>query len=161
MENTKKLKKSAFVLLVAVCLVMLYFITISVASIAAHGFMLYPAPAGASLSLAKNALYVVNTLILLSTQICALILLLSIKKDETPFNLRNVRLLKGIAIPLMALEPIEAIAAKIPITLEDNAVVSLTYFPAGSVLVVGIVVYCVSLVFRYGISLQEQSDETL
>ena len=175
MENTQKIKKSAFVLLVAVCLVMLYHIIVFVINIATHGFVLYPAlflpdAPEVQFSLAKNILYYMQTLIMLSVQICAAFLLMSIKKDETPFRLRNVKLLKSIAIMLMAFELLQVIAARIPliggsIVMDDGTtlapVLSMTYFPSGVILVVGIVVYCVALIFNYGISLQKQSDETL
>jgi len=39
--------------------------------------------------------------------------------------------------------------------------ITTSYFPSGVIVVVGIVVYCVALVFMYGISLQKQTDETL
>jgi magnesium-transporting ATPase (P-type) len=177
MENIKKIKKSALVLLVAVSLVMLYYIIIFVVNIALHGFVLYPVhvlPDGSievQFNLAKNILYFMQTFIMLSVQICAAFLLLSIKKDETPFRLRNVKLLKSIAIILMAFEPLQVIAEMIPLTLVGGSIVMddgttlplarSTYFPSGVIFVVGIVVYCVALIFNYGISLQKQSDETL
>ena len=176
MENIEKIKKTVLVLLVAVSLIMLYYITIFVFNIATHGFVLYPVhvlPDGSidvQFNLAKNILYFMQTLIMLSVQICAAFLLLSIKKDETPFRLRNVTLLKSIAIMLMAFEPLQVIAARIPlvggsIVMDDGTtfspIRSITYFPSGVIFVVGIVVYCVALIFNYGISLQKQSDETL
>ena len=178
MENTKKIKKSALVLLVAVSLVMLYYIIVFFFNIATHGFVLYPVhflPDGfdapkVQFNLAKNILYFMQTLIMLSVQICAAFLLMSIIKDETPFKLRNVKLLKSIAIMLMAFEPLQVIAARIPlvgssIVMDDGTtlapVLSMTYFPSGVIFVVGIVVYCVSLVFKHGIFLYNQFDETL
>ena len=161
MENIKKIKKSALVLLVVVGLIMLYHIILVVSSTVANGFVFFPAPDGRSFNPVKNVLYIMGTLILLSIQICALILLLSIKRDETPFKIKNVKLLKNIAIMLMTLEPLEVIAAGIPVAMDDGTFIFMRFFPSGNLFVAGIVVYCVSLVFKYGISLQQQSDETL
>jgi amino acid transporter len=175
MENIKKIKKSALVLLVAVSLIMLYHIILVVVNIATHGFVLYPtfiAPDGSEplFNPVKNILYFMQTLLMLSVQICAAILLLAVKKDETPFNIKNVKLLKSIAILLMSYEPLQMIAERIPlfgssIVLDDGTAIALAaasnYFPSGVILAVGIVVYCVALIFKYGISLQKQSDETL
>jgi len=165
MENVNKIKKSVVILLVPLSVIMLYFGIITVTNFAAHGFILYPvlypAQEGVPHNLFKNILYAMNIPIFLTLQVCAVMLLLSIKKDETPFNLKNVRLLKVIAILLMALEPLEVIAARIPVAMSDGTFTSMRYFPSGSMLVVGIVVLCVSLIFKYGISLQTQFDETL
>ena len=158
MENIKKIKKSALVLLAAVSLIMLYFIIITVASFFVFDIVF---DGVSSSNPVKNALYFISALVMLSVQIFVVILLLSVKKDETPFNLKNVRLLKSIAILLMVLEPLEVIASRIPTVLSDNTVAVMTYFPSGSIFVAGIVVYCISLVFKYGITLQKQFDETL
>ena len=158
MENIKKIKKSALVLLAAVSLIMLYFIIITVASFFVFDIVF---DGVSSSNPVKIALHAIHILALLSIQIFVVILLLSVKKDETPFNLKNVRLLKSIAILLMVLEPLEVIASRIPTVLSDNTVAVMTYFPSGSIFVAGIVVYCISLVFKYGITLQKQFDETL
>ena len=167
MVNIGKIKKSALVLFMAVSLIMLYYVIAVVVNIAAHGFVLYPTLVGvvgvgeASFSTVKAVLYFMDPLILISIQICALLLLLSIKKEETPFSLKNVKLLRAIAILLLVLEPLKVIAARIPLVMGDGTFTSMVYLPSGSVLAVGIVVYCVSLVFKYGITLQKQFDETL
>ena len=180
MENTKKIKKTALVLLAVVSMVMLYFIFITIrgflyypASVGDHAFITEPAPGGdvvpigdpvpvgISLNPIKTILDAVRSLILLSILISALILLLSIKREETPFHSRNVTSLKSMGILLMVLEPLELFVSWIPVALSDGAFITAHYFPAGSVFAAGIVVYCVSLVFEYGISLQKQSDETL
>ena len=154
MENTKKIKKSASALLVAVSLIMLYNIIITV-----NGSI--PVVTGEVLLNPVIGFNIVKTFVMLSVQICAAILLLSVKKDETPFNLKNVKLLKSIAILLMTVEPLEFIASRIPIALGDGTVIMSTYLPSGFILAAGIVVYCVALVFKYGITLQKQFDETL
>jgi len=47
--------------------------------------------------------------------------------------------------------------------LLDGTTLTVTPFsiPSGYMLAVGIVVYCLSIVFKHGITLQIQSDETL
>jgi hypothetical protein len=80
--------------------------------------------------------------------------------------------LKSIAIMLMAVEPLQIITERIPlvvdggsIVLEDGTTVmkafAKAYYPSGVILAVGIVAYCVALIFKHGIYLQKQSDETL
>ena len=105
-------------------------------------------------------------LIVLAILVIALVLLFSIRKEETPFHLKNVRRLKVIAILLMSLEPYHFISEWIsnhfyPMVLSDHTAVSVHTSWGGSILVAGLVVYCISLVFEYGISLQKQVDETL
>ena len=176
MEDTTKIKRSALVLLVVVSVVILYYVVVGVSMIVTHGIVLYPVtylPDGSTdveFNLGKNILYFVQLLVMLSVQICAVFLLLSIRKEETPFTAKNVKLLKVVAIMLMAFEPLQVISARIPLVGESTVmdggttvptVHSMSYFPSGVILVVGIVVFCVALIFDYGISLQKQSDETL
>jgi hypothetical protein len=155
MENTQKIKKTAFALLVVVSLIMLYNIIITIV-----GFV--PAITEvAPLNPVHFAFSIVSVFIMLSVQLYGVILLLSVKKDETPFNSKNVRLLKSIAILLVAKEPLDFISSGIPVALGDGTIMVTRYFPSGAILAAGIVVYCIALVFKYGITLQTQFDETL
>jgi hypothetical protein len=156
MENIKKIKRSALVLLVIVTLILLYNIILAGWAVL-NGYAL---PAGEFLNPAKIVIDVIRVLIVLSILICAMVLLRSIKKDESPFNFSNVKFLKRIAILIAILDPFEIIASMIPVSFGGYNVTTF-FLPSGCFFVAGIVVYCVSLVFEYGISLQKQYDETL
>ena len=103
-------------------------------------------------------------------------LLRSIWKGETPFCAANVKRVKRIALLLICYEPLHALAIVV------NQFVLLTIFKreigireiflasiggvdflpnGGIVLAIGIAVWCIALVFEYGVALQTESDETL
>ncbi|MCL2434193.1 MAG: DUF2975 domain-containing protein [Clostridia bacterium] len=158
MEKTKKIKRAAFVLFVAVCLILLY----NAVLVSWAGFGIQPVPVGAILNPVRIALDVVRVLIVLAILVCAMTVLLSIKKAETPFNTQNIRLLKTIAILLAVIDPYEIIVSRIPyFFVEEGPTVVLSSWPSGCFFVAGIVVFCISLVFEYGMTLQQQFDETL
>ena len=157
MENTKKIKNAATVLFAIVSLSLLWFIIRTV-----EGFMINTAEWHAQ-SIASIA---IGILISAAILIFALMLLYTIKKDESPFNKKNVTRLKIIAVLLVVLEPYLLIAQWVmhklyPIILNDGTMIESHSSMGGTVIAAGLVVYCVSLVFDYGISLQKQVDETL
>lgn len=106
---------------------------------------------------------VIGMLLLVVMFTLSLILLLSVKKGETPFSFKNVKLLKGIAFALVAYEPCGLImqwvsAALAPPDLSGEV----AFFSSGGfVFTAGLITYCISLIFEHGISLQKQIDETL
>lgn len=143
MENTKKIKRTAAILFVAVILILLWYIINVV-----RGIVIIREP---------NVSIIITTLIILSILTLALILLFSIKKDESPFNLKNVKLLKAIALLLVAKESWSFIVGWINFgNILGASVTSVEW-----VIAAGLVVYCIALVFQHGITLQKQSDETL
>jgi len=93
-------------------------------------------------------------------------LLQSIRKEETPFTGKNVIKLKSIAILLVIYEIYVIISQRIIFStffrFEDPkySVVLETSF-GGAVIVLGLIIYCIALVSEYGITLQNQVDETL
>jgi len=110
--------------------------------------------------------FIVGTLIVLVLLCIGSSLLYSIRKDETPFNNKNVNKLKAIAILLAMYEPYCFIVQRLnnkflPVVLGDGSSILVESSLGGFVFVSGLVVYCVALVFQYGISLQSQVDETL
>lgn len=96
-------------------------------------------------------------LLIIALWACALVftirLLLSLRRDISPFTDKNGRRIRNIAISFLLLEPAEHLYS----WAVDYYIGSLEgmYFSAGLVL------YCVSLVFRYGCELQQESDETI
>ncbi len=116
----------------------------------------------------------------------AALLLRSITRDDSPFTLRAVRRLKGMSL-MLACTAAVTFAADVARLLQRGTsalmttvassygvadstagiyVVEIAVAPPLSMstflmLAVAVVVWCVALVFEYGVSLQQQSDETL
>lgn len=89
----------------------------------------------------------------------------SIKSGDTPFTAKNVRRLKTVSILLIAVEPVQLIFQSVlnavrPLTADGKKMVTVSS-AGGIVLILGLVVFCLALVFEYGAELQKQSDETL
>ena len=157
MADTKKIKRASVALFAAVSLMLVWFIVSSVMN---------TLKVTAQWNTASVAATVVGTFIMLAVFAVVLVLLKSVRSEETPFNQKNVRRLKIIALLLVAYEPYMFVYGKLmqklyPIVLEGGISVSVKSSPGGVMLASGIVVYCVALVFEYGISLQRQVDETL
>ncbi len=86
-------------------------------------------------------------------------LLGSLRKDETPFTEANGRYIRNISFVLIAIEPITILCNIISNALAENISVVMSF--GGMMLAAGFVMYCISLAFRYGCELQQESDETL
>ena len=82
----------------------------------------------------------------------------SIKKNETPFTLKNVRRLKVIALALILFN-ISNIAGVLFSQNWEQILGPIIHNIF--TLLAGLVIYSVALVFQYGIALQTQVDETL
>ena len=154
--NNKPIKR-AIIALVAVGLIL-------IASIAMHIVRIFTAPSEMNLFTVISS--AIGTVIVFVVLIIALALLKSIKSEETPFNTKNVKYLKAIAGILMMFEPLMYILQWFqntfyPIVLEDGMAMTIHTSIGGVVFAVGLIVYCVSLVLEYGVSLQQQIDETL
>lgn len=80
-------------------------------------------------------------------------LLLSMRRDESPFTEENGIRIRRTGIMLMLIEPMCFLSDFIM-----NGSEAETY---GLTFASGLILYCVSLVFRYGAYLQQESDETL
>jgi len=157
MANTTKIKRAALVLFIVVSFVLLWFIIDNV-----RGLL----QVTSEWNIASVTLTFIGAFIILGTLVIALITLYSIKKDETPFNISNVNRLRTMAVLLIAYEPYflinQIIFRKLyPIVLSDGSSIEIHSTISGVALVSGLVVYCISLIFEYGISLQQQFDETL
>ena len=157
MEHTQKIKRAAMALFAVVSLLLLLFVAQTVRGLLMNTAGWNP-PSIASVS--------IGALILAATLIFALTLLYTLRRDETPFHKKNVTRLKVIAVLLMILEPYLLLAQWVmhtyyPVILSDGSRIETHSTMGGTILAAGIVVYCISLVFDYGISLQKQVDETL
>lgn len=75
------------------------------------------------------------------------------RKSESPFDLKFSRELKDIGVGFMLLEPVGAIFSVVALGEYPDAFG--LYFSAG------VLILCISMIFRYGTELQRESDETL
>jgi len=104
--------------------------------------------------------------IMLASLIIGYSLLHSIRKEESPFIKTNAKKLKIIAILLVVFEFYIIISQEIlfrfffRFATPSHSILMETSL-GGVVIVMGLIVYCIALVFEYGISLQNQVDETL
>ena len=158
MAEIKKIKRTAFALFAVISLTLVWFIIDSVINLSQVTTQWNAASVSAT---------AVCALIMLAIFSIALFLLKSVRADETPFNLKNVKRLKTIALLLVVFEPYMFVHGWImqklyPIVLDGVDIsISVRSSLSGVVVAAGLVVYCISLVFEYGISLQQQVDETL
>ena len=158
MEKIHKIKKVSSVLFILVCLVLLWVVIENIRSI----FFLSTA--------GWNAIIIINTIVsavvIFTTLILALAILHSTRAEETPFNVKNAKRLKAVAAILVIFEPYLFASQWLfnhftPIPVSGAIFVRTQISLGGVAFAAGLVVYCVALVFEYGIFLQTQVDETL
>ncbi len=77
---------------------------------------------------------------------------------ESPFTLSNCRRIRNLSILMLTVGAIEFLSSVTVSFFEGYAGTS---FFSGTTFITGTVMYCISLVFRYGCELQQESDETL
>jgi len=113
------------------------------------------------------------TLIIVVSNVNAILMFHLLRKGETPFQMPVVKKLRIISGLMIAIEPLQFVIERIANTLsmqyptytEIGDVViygTKTYTSfGGAFLILGGVVACISLAFEYGVVLQTQADETL
>ncbi|MBQ8825954.1 MAG: DUF2975 domain-containing protein [Oscillospiraceae bacterium] len=84
--------------------------------------------------------------------VTAIRLLLGVRKADSPFTELNGKRIGIIGICFMLMEPINFLYELINNEFEIGS---------GLAFSAGLVLYCISLIFRYGCELQQESDETL
>ena len=159
MSETKRIKKTAPVLLIIVGAVILLF---AIQLVRAIVFNIE----GSGWNAFTVVSHIIGIIFVLALLGIGANLLYSIRKDATPFDKKNVIKLKAIAILLIVYEPYYYLAEYLmnrfrPIILSDGSLITLSSPLNGVIFVTGLVMYCVALIFQYGISLQNQVDETL
>lgn len=90
------------------------------------------------------------------TFVTSIKLLMSMRKDESPFTLINGRRIRRTGICFMLMEPLMFMAE----LLEDGLAEAM-YSIDGLQFATGLVMYCISLAFSYGAALQQEADETI
>ena len=167
MSDTKKFRRTALVLSVIAGLVTLWFtfqqvrsiyFTLTFSSYFSDG-TIFPPYTFFAISFASVPIMLASLIICFS-------LLHSIRKNETPFTRKNTIKLKVVAVLLVVFELCVFASQRIINTFflrfADDSLMFVTEVSLGGVVaVLGMVVYCIALVFEYGISLQNQVDETL
>jgi len=157
MTDIKKIKMTAIGVFFVICAIIIYQLimnTLSIWQIISYNLM-------SIFNVQIIILLITLITISFSSWVISLILLLAIKKDETPFNLKNVKRLKIIAIILVLYEPIYIILNQVQYRHYEIPYESSGIMFTGLLITAGLIVYCVALVFQYGITLQNQVDETL
>lgn len=96
----------------------------------------------------------------------ALLLLRNVAKNESPFFAKNILHLKWIGWLFVAFEPVNHLCqvffnTHFPVSLGNGFHMTTTHTYGGIFLICGFVILTISTVFRYGIELQQLSDETL
>lgn len=81
-----------------------------------------------------------------------------IQKGDTPFSHQNTIRIKKIAIVTIILSIVGSYSDAL---VDYYTIEQLTWKMNVVGLIVGIIIYCISLIFDYGCELQQQSDETL
>ena len=159
MSNPHQIKKTATILLYIIGAVILWFIFQQIRGIilSYEGFRW---SVFAVVSMVSMTLFVFVSLGMGAS------LLYSVRQAASPFCNKNVKKLKVIAGLLIVFEPYFYLSQRFfgrlfPIVMEDGTSIVTVTRLGGIVLVAGLIVYCVALVFQYGISLQNQVDETL
>jgi len=167
MLYTKNYKRTALVLLVIAGFVILWFTFQQVRGIYyTITTMLNTVGDMSSFLFLYFAVSFAGVPIMLASLIIGFSLLNSIRKDETPFLRKNVTKLKIVAFLLVAFELYMFISQRVINSLfiryaDPNMKYVVEVSLGGVVVVLGLVVFCIALVFEYGISLQNQVDETL
>jgi len=82
----------------------------------------------------------------------------NIRRSYTPFTLENAKVLKHAAVALLfSVVSMPFIFVILASLLNQRYQISIELL----LFVLSLIVYCISLVFRYGALLQKESDETL
>ena len=92
--------------------------------------------------------------------VAALMILRSLWTEETPFLMKIVRRMKALALALVLFEPCIRLLVYWQVQFTGSTNINFGATP-GFFLPVAAVVYCLALVFQYGVILQTQADETL
>jgi hypothetical protein len=174
MSDAKKIKRTALIisgLLVGLLLWLVFNSMRSTFTIATSWPDLWPNIASFEAIIYYWGLTSIFILVISGAIVLAFYLLYSIRKDETPFCRKNVKLLKAIAVLLALFEPFLYFAQPLVQKHFPDPVMTAMFSPYsppvhfimlhGIVLISGLIIFCVALVFEYGISLQKQVDETL
>lgn len=122
-------------------------------------------------SVLASVLSIINLVCLLIIVALVMLLMHNIRTGRTPFALRNVRQLKGFSLVMLIFALVQlVVSALVPgamqifgMTTQEGKPISYDVYPVAPFLMLAfaLLLYCLALAFTYGMSLQQQSDETL
>lgn len=97
--------------------------------------------------------------------IIATSMLAQIRNGKTPFSKSNIKKLNSIGLTIILLEPVQFIVQILlnnyrPLN-EVGMKVEYRFFSGGIFIALGLVIFCLAYIFKYGMELQKLSDETL
>lgn len=124
-------------------------------------------PGEAQQSIFNLAYSLLFGVIVVAIMVMVIRLLQSIQKGSTPFTMANARRLRRIGWMLVIFEVLQHVTTRLFWTAANGRVEEggkvVYYFnsTAGMVMIVGLAVLGISLVFQYGVELQQLCDETL
>lgn len=78
---------------------------------------------------------------------------------RTPFDPKHVRTIKSIGVLVAVMTVVSNIVDRVAAEFNTTATVGMGV--DSSVILIGVVIYCLAYIFDYGCALQKQSDETL
>lgn len=119
---------------------------------------------GTAISIAPQSLFIMFVFMLIDTLLLSVMIFMiyaifnDIKKGDTPFLRQNITRIKSIAVIAIILNIVESYSDAL---VDYYTIGELTWRVDLIGLVIGIVIYYISLIFRYGCDLQQESDETL
>lgn len=119
---------------------------------------------GTTISIAPQSLLIMFAFMLVDTLLIAAMIYIihaifdDIKKGDTPFLHQNTTRIKSIAIITIILGIVGSYSDAL---VDYYTVGELTWRVNVIGVIIGIIIYCISLIFSYGCDLQQESDETL
>lgn len=119
---------------------------------------------GTTLSLSLQPLFIMFSFAMIDTAVMTIIIFFvhaifnDIAKHCTPFSPRNTARIKKIAILVIGLSLVGSCSDAL---VDYYTIGALTWRVNMAGLIIGMTIYCIALIFRYGCDLQRQSDETL
>lgn len=146
-----------------------FFLLCAIAAIACVLLYLFQSVLSVDFSLLSPASFLLSGPTALFAGLCiyhALLLLRTVAKSESPFLPRTVRHLAWIGWLFVAYEPAAFLCQVItnrffPITFGNGIRMTTTSSYGGVFLICGFVILTVATIFRYGMELQQLSDETI
>jgi len=119
---------------------------------------------GTAISITPQSFLIMFVFILINTLLISVMIFImyaifdDIKKGDTPFLHQNTARIKYIAIITVVLSIVGSYSDAL---IDYYTIGELTWRVNIIGLIIGIIIYCISLIFSYGCDLQQESDETL
>ncbi len=119
---------------------------------------------GTTISIAPQGLIILFVFMLIDTLFISAMLFIihaifeDIKKGDTPFIQQNTVRIKCVAILAVILSMVGSYSDAL---VDYYTIGELTWRVNVIGLIIGMIIYCISLIFSYGCDLQRESDETL